>query len=61
MVRDLINTPPNLLGPVELADAALALAARYGAAASLVDGTALDEFYPTVATVGRGSARPPQW
>jgi leucyl aminopeptidase len=60
MVRDLINTPPNLLGPVELADAALALARRYDAAAELVDGAALDEFYPTVAAVGRGSARPPR-
>lgn len=60
MVRDLINTPPNLLGPVELADAALALARRYGAAADLVEGAALDECYPTVAAVGRGSARPPR-
>lgn len=60
MVRDLINTPPNLLGPVELADAALALARRYGAAADLVEGAALDEFYPTVAAVGRGSMRPPR-
>ncbi len=60
MVRDLINTPPNLLGPVELADAALVLARRHGAAADLVEGAALDEFYPTVATVGRGSARPPR-
>jgi leucyl aminopeptidase len=60
MVRDLINTPPNLLGPVELADAACALATRYGATVELVEGAALDEFYPTVAAVGRGSARPPR-
>jgi leucyl aminopeptidase len=60
MVRDLINTPPNLLGPVELADTASALARRYGAAVNLVEGVTLDEFYPTVATVGRGSARPPR-
>jgi leucyl aminopeptidase len=60
MARDLINTPPNLLGPVELADAALALARRHGATADLVEGAALDEFYPTVAAVGRGSARPPR-
>jgi len=60
MVRDLINTPPNLLGPVELADAASALARRYGAAVDLVEGAARDEFYPTVAAVGRGSARAPR-
>ena len=60
MARDLINTPPNLLGPVELADAALALGTRYGATAEIVAGTALDESYTTVAAVGRGSARPPR-
>jgi len=60
MVRDLINTPPNLLGPVELADAARALGTRYGATVEIVEGAALDEGYPTVAAVGRGSARPPR-
>jgi leucyl aminopeptidase len=60
MVRDLINTPPNLLGPVELADTARALGTRYGAAVEIVEGKALDEGYPTVAAVGRGSARPPR-
>ena len=60
MVRDLINTPPNLLGPVELADAARALGLRHGAKVEIVEGVALDEAYPTVAAVGRGSARPPR-
>jgi leucyl aminopeptidase len=60
MVRDLINTPPNLLGPVELAAAALELGKRYGAAVEIVEGAALDEAYPTVAAVGRGSSRPPR-
>jgi len=58
MVRDLINTPPNLLGPVELADAARTLGLHHGAAVEIVEGAALDEFYPTVAAVGRGSVRP---
>ena len=58
MARDLINTPANLLGPVELADAAIALGRRFGAETSLVDGDALDRDYPTVAAVGAGSARP---
>jgi leucyl aminopeptidase len=60
MVRDLINTPPNLLGPVELADAAKALGKRYGATVETVEGAALDEAWPTVSAVGRGSARPPR-
>ena len=60
MVRDLINTPANLLGPVELGDIAAGLAARHGVTASIVEGEALDAAYPTVATVGRGSARLPR-
>jgi leucyl aminopeptidase len=60
MVRDLINTPANLLGPVELADCVAALGRRYDAAVTIHEGAALDADYPTVAAVGRGSARPPR-
>jgi leucyl aminopeptidase len=59
MVRDLINAPANALGPAELADAALALAAAYGAAPHRVVGEALVRDYPAVAAVGAGSSRPP--
>lgn len=59
MVRDLINTPANLLGPSELAALAGDLGHRYGATVTLTEGAALDEAYPTIAAVGRGSARPP--
>ena len=59
MVRDLVNTPPNLLGPAELADAAMALAARFGAAATRIEGAGLAEAYPAIAAVGAGSERPP--
>src|SRR4051794_33945527 len=49
MVRDLVNTPANLLGPVELADFAVSLGKRYAAAAAdIVAGDALDEAYPTI-------------
>jgi leucyl aminopeptidase len=58
MVRDLINTPANILGPVELADFAVSLADRYGAVSTVSSGAALDEAYPTIAAVGRGSERP---
>ena len=60
MVRDLINTPANLLGPAELAAAALALAARHQARPVRISGAALAEAYPAVATVGAGAARPPE-
>lgn len=59
MVRDLINTPANVLGPAELADATLALGARYGAEGFRIEGEALERGYPTVAAVGRGSERAP--
>jgi leucyl aminopeptidase len=60
MVRDLINTPPNLLGPVELAEFSMGLAKRHGAGAELFADGELEHAYPTVAAVGRGSARPPR-
>jgi leucyl aminopeptidase len=60
MVRDLINTPANLLGPVELADFTVSLGARYGAVAAVSTGAALEEGYPAIAAVGRGSVRPPR-
>ncbi len=59
MVRDLINTPANVLGPQQLAEFAAALAARFGARAEVVAGPALEAAYPTIAAVGRGSERPP--
>jgi leucyl aminopeptidase len=58
MVRDLINTPANILGPVELAEFTVALAKRYGAQSELSADAALEQAYPTIAVVGRGSVRP---
>ena len=60
MARDLINAPANLLGPAELADAAMTMAASFAADASRVEGDALERLYPAVAAVGRGSARSPR-
>ena len=60
MVRDLVNTPANLLGPVELAEFAASLGRRHGAAIDVITGSALAEAYPTIDAVGRGSARPAQ-
>ncbi len=58
MVRDLINSPANVLGPVELADFTVSLAERYGAVARLARDAVLEDSYPTIAAVGRGSVRP---
>jgi leucyl aminopeptidase len=60
MVRDLINTPPNVLGPVELADFAAALGNRFGARVEIAEGEALSSAYPAIAAVGCGSSRPPR-
>ena len=59
LARDLINTPANHLGPAELADATVALGARYGAVTHRIEGDALDSGYPALAAVGRGSTRAP--
>lgn len=56
--RDLINTPPNLLGPRELADAAVTIGQRFGAGIARVSGAALAARYPALAAVGAGSERP---
>jgi leucyl aminopeptidase len=59
LVRDLVNTPANCLGPAELADAVRQIAGRYGATFSRIDGPALEKEYPAIAAVGAGSDRPP--
>ncbi len=59
MVRELVNTPANLLGPAQLAEAAAELARGFDANATLVTGEALARDYPTVHAVGHGSERTP--
>jgi leucyl aminopeptidase len=60
MVRDLINTPANILGPEDLADFTVSLADRYGADCVVSANAELEEAYPAIAAVGRGSERPPR-
>ncbi len=57
LVRDLINTPADRLGPAELAAAAIALGESFGAECSTTTGDALLRDYPAVAAVGAGSDR----
>jgi leucyl aminopeptidase len=61
LARDLINTPPNDLGPEELAAAAREVAKRHNAKFSVIVGDALlKQNYPLVHAVGKGSARAPR-
>ena len=54
-LRDLVNTPPCDLGPVEIAAEAQALAAEFGAAIEITEGEALERGYPMVHAVGKGA------
>ncbi len=59
--RDLINTPPNDMGPEELANAVRDLAKQHGAKFSVIVGEALlKQNYPLIHAVGRGSDRVPR-
>ena len=61
MARDLINTPANDMGPDELADAAKALADKFGAKHSCITGDdLLAQNFPLIHAVGRASTRAPR-
>jgi leucyl aminopeptidase len=58
--RDLVNTPANLLGPAELAEAVRALGAAHGATVEVIEGAVLEQGFPAVHAVGGGSPRAPR-
>jgi leucyl aminopeptidase len=61
LARDLINTPANDMGPAELAQAGLDLAARRHAKARVLSASELErEGYPLIRAVGAGSPREPR-
>lgn len=61
LVRDLINTPTDNMGPSELAQAAEALAKNYKAQFSQITGDdLLKQNYPSIHTVGRASDDAPR-
>jgi len=61
LARDLINTPASDMGPAELAEVARGLAEVHGAEFRVVEGEALlEEGYPTIHAVGKGSERAPR-
>jgi leucyl aminopeptidase len=61
LARDLVNTPSNDMGPLELEKAAAEVANFYGASIKVVVGDDLiAQNYPMIYTVGRGSTRAPR-
>ncbi|OYQ34624.1 leucyl aminopeptidase [Niveispirillum lacus] len=61
MVRDLVNTPCEDMGPAHLADAAEQLAAEFGATfTAIVGDDLLTQNYPMIHAVGRAAARAPR-
>jgi len=61
LVRDLINTPSNDMGPAELAAAAEALGAEFDAKVKVIVGDdLLKKNYPAIHAVGRASTRAPR-
>ncbi len=61
LARDLINTPAQDMGPVQLAAAVAAVAAQHGADYHEVVGEALQtEGYPAIHAVGRSGAQSPR-
>ena len=60
LARDLINLPPNVLGPKELCDRALEIGATHEASVTVTEGTdLLEQNYPAIYAVGKGSYREP--
>ena len=55
MVRDLVDTPANDLGPAELQMAVEDVANRHGASTRVTRGDALDTGFPLIAAVGRAA------
>lgn len=61
LVRDLINTPANDMGPTNLAAAAKKLATECGAGFREIVGDALlKQNYPAIHAVGRAASQPPR-
>jgi leucyl aminopeptidase len=60
LVRDLINTPANDMGPEELEAAARKVATRHKAKINVISGAALQRGFPMVYNVGKASPRYPR-
>lgn len=56
MLRDLVNTPANDMGPADLEAAAKALAQKHKAKIDVIKGKAVEKGFPLVHAVGMGAA-----
>jgi len=59
LIRDLINTPADHMGPSELAEAARQLALNYQARFECIKNQDLEQNFPAIHAVGRASDDPP--
>ena len=57
LVRDLVNTPAEDMGPAQLEELAGQLAKDHGAELTVTKGDALEQGYPMIHTVGRAAGR----
>jgi leucyl aminopeptidase len=57
LVRDLVNTPAEDMGPAQLESEARALARTFGGEIHVVAGDALERDYPMIHAVGRAASR----
>ena len=57
LVRDLVNTPAEDMGPAQLEDRAEQLAKDHGAELTVTKGDALEQGYPMIHMVGRAAGR----
>jgi len=60
-LRDLVNTPPCDMGPVQIAEQAEALGREFNAACEIVTGETLETGYPMVHAVGKGAEQAPRY
>lgn len=60
LIRDLINTPANILGTDELAGAAHEVAKHFKAKINIIKGDKLEKEFPLIHAVGMASPRAPQ-
>lgn len=60
-LRDLVNTPPCDMGPIEIAKEAEELAKEFGAQITVTAGKELEAGYPMVHAVGKGAIQPPRY
>ncbi|MEM9988739.1 MAG: leucyl aminopeptidase family protein, partial [Pseudomonadota bacterium] len=60
LVRDLVNTPAEDMGPDALERAAREVAAQQGATVEVIEGEALEEGFPLIHAVGRAASQAPR-